>query len=238
MCGRARQVLDWQDMKIKWWTDQRIMNSRARWNAAPRQDLVVIRRHGEESPAEALTMNWGLIPYWEKDAKGGRRPINAMSEKATSGMWRDAFKRRRCLIPVNGFYEWKKVEAGKQPYSIDRADGEIMMLAGVWDRWKSPDGDELTTFAIMTCEPNDVMANIHNRMPVVIARGDYDAWLHGTPENAAKLLTKCSSEDLKIYRVSERVGNVRNDDPDIMVYSAAEAMVEPKNPDGEGVNPE
>jgi len=162
-------------------------------------------------------MEWGFIPYWEKDPKGGRRPINAMAENIpASGLWRDAFKRRRCLFPVSGFYEWKQTGKTKAPYSIDRSDGRIMGLAAVWDRWTAPaTGEELLTFAVITCPPNELVAEIHNRMPVVLDPAAYETWLQGSPEAAATLLKPCPSADLTAYRVSDRVGNVRNDTPDV-----------------------
>jgi putative SOS response-associated peptidase YedK len=220
MCGRARQVLDWQDMKVKWWSGQPILNLRARWNAAPRQDMLMLRAGPGDEPGtvEGVTMNWGFVPYWEKDPKGGRRPINAMTESvAKGGMWRDSFKRRRCIFPVNGFYEWQKADGGKIPYAIDRADGGIMALASLWDRWKNPEtGDELTSFAVITCPPNDLVAPIHNRMPVVLDAADYDAWLSGTGDQATALLKPCPADELTAYRVGDRVGNVRNDDEAVL----------------------
>ena len=125
MCGRARQVLAWQELKVQWWHGQPALNIEPRWNAAPRQNLTMIRAHGDGDGAEALSMNWGFVPSWEQDPKGGRRPINAKAESiaAGSGMWRDAFRRRRAVFPVSGFYEWQRIGAEKRPYSIDPSDG-------------------------------------------------------------------------------------------------------------------
>ena len=218
MCGRARQVLDWQEIKIRWWADQPRLTLEPRWNAAPRQKLVVVRQCSAGDGAEALPMVWGFVPAWEKDLKTARRPINAMAETiATSALWRDAFKRRRCIFPVAGFYEWKRDGKTKQPHSIDRRDGEVMALAAVWDRWKDREtGDELLTFAVVTCPPNELVAEIHDRMPVVLDPASYDIWLDGAPEAALPLLKPCPADDLVAYRVSDRVGNVRNDGPDVL----------------------
>lgn len=219
MCGRARQVLDWQELKVKWWQGQAALNIEPRWNAAPRQNLVVIRAHAEGDGAEALTMNWGFVPSWEKDAKGGRRPINAKAESiaAGSGMWRDAFRRRRAIFPVSGFYEWQRQGAAKQPFSIDPRDGGVMALAALWDSWRDPtSGENLTSFAVITCPPNATMAAIHDRMPVVIAPGDIEAWLHASAERLSALLIPCPDAALRAYPVSARVGNVRNDDPGLL----------------------
>ncbi len=219
MCGRARQVLDWQELKVKWWQGQPALNVEPRWNAAPRQNLMMICAHADGDGAEALAMNWGFVPSWEKDPKGGRRPINAKAESiaAGSGMWRESFRRRRALLPVSGFYEWQTIGAAKQPYSIDPSDGGMMALASIWDRWSDPSsGETLTSFAVITCPPNATMAAIHDRMPVVIAPSDIEAWLHAPAEVAATMLKSCPDGALRVYPVSRRLGNVRNDSPDLL----------------------
>ncbi len=219
MCGRARQVLDWQELKVKWWQGQPALNMAPRWNAAPRQDLTVIRAHAGGNGAEALAMNWGFVPSWEKDAKGGRRPINAKAESiaAGNGMWRDAFRRRRAVFPVSGFYEWQRVGAAKHPYSIDPRDGGMMALASLWDSWRDPTTAEtLTSFAVITCPANAVMATIHDRMPVVIAPGDVEAWLHAPAAEVMAQMVPCPEDALTVYPVSPRLGNVRNDDPGLL----------------------
>lgn len=191
MCGRARQVIDWYELKIKWWLGQPALNLQPRWNAAPRQSLLVIRAKDRAAAegAEATTMNWGYVPAWEKDAKGGRRPINARAENISSGMWRDPFRHRRALFPVRGFYEWQARDGRKLPFSIDRTDGAVMYLAALWDRWVDPNAPEpLQSFAVMTTTPNATVAPIHDRMPVIVPESAIAAWLYGTPTQAAALL--------------------------------------------------
>ena len=219
MCGRARQVLDWQELKVQWWHGQPALNIEPRWNAAPRQNLTMIRAHGDGDGAEALSMNWGFVPSWEQDPKGGRRPINAKAESiaAGSGMWRDAFRRRRAVFPVSGFYEWQRIGAEKRPYSIDPSDGGVMALAAIWDRWCDPSTAEiLTSFAVITCPANATMAAIHDRMPVVIAPCDLESWQRAPAEVALTLLKPCPDDALRVYPVSPRLGNVRNDGPDLL----------------------
>lgn len=218
MCGRVRQVIDLTELKILWWHGFVPPNVRPRWNGAPRQDFLMIRPHHDTAAdgAEAVSMSWGFVPSWERDLKGGIRPINAKSENVASGMWRDAFRRCRALLPVSGFYEWQTTGGQKLPYSIDRADGAPLYLAALCSPWTVPaTGEALDTFAVMTTTPNAVMAPIHSRMPVIIAEADVEGWLYGPPDAATALLVPCPPGDLVAYRVSERVGNVRNDDPGV-----------------------
>jgi putative SOS response-associated peptidase YedK len=219
MCGRARQVLDWHDLKVRWWQGQPALNVEPRWNAGPRQNLMMIRAHAGDPGLEAVAMNWGFVPSWEKDPRGGRRPINARAESivAGSGLWRDAFRRRRAIFPVSGFYEWQQTTGAKKPYSIDPADGGVMALASLWDHWPDPaSGEAIDSFAVVTCAANATMAAIHDRMPVVIAPADIEAWLSGPAETALGLMKPCADDALRLYPVSPRVGNVRNDGPDLL----------------------
>ena len=222
MCGRARQVFDWFHLKADLHAlGQPPDNLAPNWNAAPRQSLLVVRATGEAA-VEAVRMVWGFVPRWERDPAGGRRPINAMTEtiaanlSAGRGMWADAFRHRRCLFPVDGFYEWQRDGTQKQPYAIDRADGRVMGLAALWDRWRPPGSDaELVSFAVITCPPNAVLAPIHTRMPVVLDPADYASWLGGSTEAALALCRPCPPESVIAYRVGARVGNVRNNDPSV-----------------------
>ena len=211
MCGRYSIVSNFEAVRRlfgvnpnlpNWWTP--------RSNVAPTEDAPGVRlRDGER---ELVQLRWGLVPYWSKDAKIAYSTINAAAETvATKPAFREAFKRRRCLVATDGFYEWLKLEGGaKQPYRIVMRDREPFGLAGLWERWKpGGDADPLETFTIITTAPNSVCAPIHNRMPVVIAPADFDAWLSGAP-GSDELLRLFPSEPMEAYPVSKAVGNVRN----------------------------
>jgi putative SOS response-associated peptidase YedK len=176
--------------------------------------LVAIRSiEGERVPR---MMKWGLIPHWAKDTKLQYSTINARSEDfTTKPSFRDAWKwGQRCLVVTDGFYEWKKLNAKeKQPYAIGMASGENMVMAGLWAKWKAPTGEEVLSCTILTCAPNDVMAELHNRMPVILGEGDWGKWLGEEPaaeQELLALLKPCPDEWLKIWPVDKKVGNVRN----------------------------
>jgi putative SOS response-associated peptidase YedK len=166
----------------------------------------------------ALTI-WGLIPSWSKDPSMGARMINARSEGVTEKpSFRAAFKRRRCLVPSSGFYEWRQVEKGKEPYFILPADDGVFGLAGLWETWTGPDGGELQSCTILTTEANELMTPIHNRMPVILSQEDWTEWLgSGTedpPNKLAKLphlLRPCDSKKMKLRPVSTYVNSPRNE---------------------------
>jgi len=170
-------------------------------------------------------MKWGLIPHWAKDDKIQYSTHNARSEEfTTKPAFRDAWKRgQRCLLIHNGFYEWKKLdEKGrkKQAYAIDMADGGPMVTAGLWSLWKSPqNGEEILTCTMMTCEPNKVMTELHDRMPVILAEQDWPKWLGEEPATEQELLAllkPCPDKALKIWPVDNMVGNVRNKVPQLI----------------------
>lgn len=189
-----------------------------RYNIAPTQPVAAIRLN-ETGGREFTFFHWGLIPSWAKDVKIGSRMINARSETVTEKpSFRAAFKRRRCLIPADGFYEWQKQDGGKQPMFVRPATGEErpFALAGLWEVWRDPDGSALQSCTILTTTPNELMAPIHNRMPVIIEPEDYDLWLHPEPdpEQALHLLRPYPAEKMTAYPVSTVVNNPRNDVPE------------------------
>ena len=139
------------------------------WNMAPTQDAMVVRHHPDTGERHLDLLKWGLLPYFTKDPVHAKRPINARAETvATSGMFRSAFAKRRCLVPADAFYEWKMVEGGKQPYAIARQDGQPMAFAGLWEGFKWPDGTVLRTFTIITTNANETVGELHDRMPVIL----------------------------------------------------------------------
>jgi putative SOS response-associated peptidase YedK len=161
-------------------------------------------------------MRWGLIPYWAKEEKIGFSTINARAEDAdTKPAFREPFRQRRCLVPVENFYEWKKTGKGKQPYAVALKGGGLMALAGLWDTWRSPAGERIRSFTIITTPPNELCAALHNRMPAVLKRDAWPLWLGEQPAELAPikaLLVPYPSEDMIAWPVSPRVGNVRNND--------------------------
>jgi putative SOS response-associated peptidase YedK len=170
-------------------------------------------------------LRWGLIPYWAKDIKVGFANINAKAEGIESKpAFRKAFERRRCLVPVDNFYEWRKTEIGIQPYVLALADRGIMALAGLWENWQSPAGEWVRSFAIITTTPNELCAEIHNRMPVILKPEAWPAWLGEEPATVPDLkalLAPYPSNDMICWPVSTRVGNVRNNDSSLIQPVAA-----------------
>jgi putative SOS response-associated peptidase YedK len=188
-----------------------------RYNIAPSQDVAVIRINKNGNRALGL-IRWGLIPHWAKEAPKVQ-PINARAETlATSGLFKEAFARRRCLIPTDGFYEWKKLDAKtKQPMLIHFPDDHPFALAGLWERWKpAPDAEPVDTCSIITTAANKLMAPIHNRMPAILSPGDYDRWLdrRTTIEEAQKLLRPHPVDDLQATPVDRLVNSPGNDVPE------------------------
>lgn len=190
------------------------------FNVCPQTFQPIVRRSGETEERELALLRWGFIPFWAKDAKIGYSTINAKSETvAGSAMYREALKRRRCLVPADGFYEWQKLDAkNRQPWALGLADGSMFAFAGLWDRWKDPATQQpLETFTILTTEPNELTATIHNRMPVILVSRDYERWL--APGDPARLpvdlLRPRDASEMTAWKVGAGVGNVRNNDPSL-----------------------
>ncbi len=187
-----------------------------RYNIAPSQPILIVRAR-ETDGREGALVRWGLIPSWSKDEGIGLRTINARSETAPEKpAFRDAFRKRRCIVPADGFYEWKKLGGeGKQPMLIRAAGGTPLGMAGLWESWPSPSGDTVESGTILTCAPNEMMSAIHDRMPVILDPAEYDEWLNSetTPERLRSLLDPCPSAGLSALPVSRRVNSPRHDDP-------------------------
>ncbi len=187
-------------------------NLAPRYNIAPTQSVAIVRRK-EDSGRELAQVRWGLIPFWAKTAGIGSQLINARAETvATKPAFREAFRRRRALILADGFYEWQKQEGSKlkQPMLIRRRDGQPFAFAGLWERWRGPEG-EVQSCTIVTTEANALVAPIHNRMPVILDAASYDRWLDPAQPAAIDLLRPCPDDWLEAFPVSTRVNNVRND---------------------------
>jgi putative SOS response-associated peptidase YedK len=234
MCGRYTSTSQLADLADVFEVDEiRTKPLPPRYNVAPTLDVYAVAMRGrddaEKGPHRALgTFRWGLVPSWANDPSVGSRMINARAEGvARKPAYRSALARRRCLIPADAFYEWqRRPEGGKLAYAIRRRDGRPMAFAGLWEVWRDPsDPSEerpeprlLRTCAIVTTAANEVMAPIHDRIPVVLDPQDWAAWLDpGTgPSGAVRLLQSPPSEWFEAYPVSSLVNNVRNDGPELL----------------------
>jgi putative SOS response-associated peptidase YedK len=191
------------------------------YNIAPQTFQPVVRFDPASGERELTFMRWGLVPFWSKDGTAAFNTINAKAETvATSPAYREPWKRRRCLVPVDWFYEWKKIdEKTKQPYAISLKDGGLFAFGGLWDTWKNKaSGEELQTYTILTTDPNELLKSIHNRMPVILSQKDYSRWM--APADPAHLpvdlLRPYPAEEMKAWKVSRAVGNVQNNSPGLI----------------------
>jgi putative SOS response-associated peptidase YedK len=215
MCGRARLSSDVSDIKRVFGIppDRPLSNVPPSWNVAPTASLPVIRFDAEPGQRSLDVMRWGLIPHWAKDIKIGYSTFNARAEEIdTRPTFREAFRQRRCLVPLDNFYEWKKTPTGKQPYAIGLAGGRLMAMAGLWETWRSPEGERIRSFTIATTKPNALCAELHNRMPVVLQPDAWPIWLGeepADPKNLKALLASYPGDDMICWPVGARVGNVR-----------------------------
>jgi len=196
------------------------------YNAAPQSVQPVVRLGRDSGRPEFALLRWGLVPYWAKDAKIGYSTINARAEEVeTKPAFREALRNRRCLVPADAFYEWQKRGAkSRQPFAIGLKAGEPFAFAGLWERWRPKDGEPLESFTILTTDPNAILEPIHNRMPVILEPKDYARWMQPA-ESADRLpvdlLRPYPAEDMIAWPVADRVGNVRNDDPELLAESDA-----------------
>jgi len=221
MCGRVIQakkpinyaIVDGMNVR-----DSRLDNYPRRWNGCPSQELLVIRQHPQTGERSLDLLKWGLIPYWWEDPKGGRKPINAKSETvAQLPMFREAYRRRRCILPVDGFYEWLATKDGtKQPYAIAMQDGSPFGIAAVWENWKNPDGEWVRTFAVLTTPANELVGRIHDRMPAILKPEAYDRWLGDEPD-PRDLLAPFAADAMRMWPISPRVNSPANDDEELLV---------------------
>lgn len=218
MCGRYRlsrrkQIIEEYFDASNWQDDWS-----PRFNIAPMQPVPVIRQHLKEPVRQISTMRWGLIPNWARDASIASGTINAKSETvANKPAFRDPLRLRRCLIPADGFYEWKRTASSKQPFCFEVNHGELFAVAGIWDCWKNRDGQWVKTCSILTTTPNAMTAAVHDRMPVILDPSTYDLWLDPGLQNIAaisELLKPHDARLMRCYPVSSRLNHVTNDDAD------------------------
>jgi putative SOS response-associated peptidase YedK len=186
-------------------------------NVAPTDSLPIVRYDASAGARALDLMRWGLVPYWAKDIKIGFSTINAMAETVdTKPVFREAFQRRRCIVPIDNFYEWKKLgPKEKQPYAIPLADRSLMSLAGLWETWRSPAKETIRSFTIVTTTPNELCGELHNRMPVILPPDTWSTWLGESepaePSQLKSMLVPYAGE-MVAWSVSQRVGNVKNND--------------------------
>ena len=224
MCGRfarksTQEVLaEWFDLELEdmpWFAPS--------YNVAPQSFQPVVRAGRATGGRELALMKWGLVPFWARDGKIGFSTINARAEEAAQKpAYREALKRRRCLVPADAFYEWQKLDAKtKQPYAFALKSGEPIAFAGLWESWrpKEQEGAEpLESFTILTTDPNELMEKVHNRMPVILGPMDYERWLDpGDPKQPpVDLMRPFPAEKMRAWKVGARVGNVRNNGPELL----------------------
>lgn len=215
MCGRftltssAQQLAEHFDVPVD-------IELQPRYNIAPGQPVRVVRAEGGGG-RELASTRWGLVPHWAKDPAMAQRMINARSETvAEKPAFRDALRRRRCLLPADGFYEWADTGAGKQPYYIQLGDEAPFGMAGLWESWPAEDGEALETCTIVTTSAAASIEHLHARMPVILAPGDFERWLDpalADPEMLLPLLAPAAGDRLTFHPVSTRVNQIRFDDP-------------------------
>ena len=223
MCGRYASILPAEHIATLFDTTGPPPNWGGTWNMAPTRDAPVIRLHPETGKRHLGLLRWGLVPHWVKDPKATRQPINARGETiASTPMFRDAFARRRCLVPADAFYEWQTTPGGKLqdkllgklpgklPWAITRADAACLVFAGLWEGWRGPDGTIIRSYTIVTTAANEALRPLHERMPVVLEEADWPQWLGETADNPATLIHP-SDAAFRTWQVGTAVNNARND---------------------------
>ena len=233
MCGRFTQTQSQQSVLnrflVKVFNEQIDREHRPRYNIAPSQEVpVVLKGESAEQGRMLVDMKWGLVPYWAKAAQLKFNTINARSEGVeTSPVFRNAFKRTRCIVPASGYYEWKAGTSPKQPYYIYSSEpGEWLALGGLWDRWISPEGSELQSFTIVTTAANSFVGSVHHRMPVILKDEEIPLWLGEDDvkiDIVRELMRPCEDGLLSMHAVAPIVNKVSNDSElNIEVYEPLE----------------
>jgi len=229
MCGRFVAATPPSVLAERFMVDEIVVDDRPpSWNVAPTADVYAVAR-SRRGRRRLGTLRWGLVPSWADNPSGGARLINARAETvATNGVYRESFARRRCIVPADGFYEWQApAEPGdtKQPYFIRAVDGQALALAGLWDSWRDAEGRWLRTCTIVTTGANDVVAPLHDRMPVVLPEEAWAGWLDTSEldvRGARALLAPAPAGVLERHRVSTAVNSARNDGPELVEILPAE----------------
>jgi len=225
MCGRYTLARSQQELSERYGIQQLFIDVVARYNIAPTQKVPVVLNLNGEIALDAY--QWGLIPSWTKDLKSAKLLINARAETLMEKpSFKTALLKRRCLVPADGFYEWKKAGALKTPMFIHQTDNELFSFAGIWDEWKNSEGVPVRTFSIITTEANESMAPVHDRMPVILPREAEAKWLDPKltdPGQLMPFLRPCPSNLISMYEVSPEVNSVKTD---------SAKLIEPAEPSG------
>lgn len=218
MCGRFVQYSNPEVYASQFDLDA-ICEVAPRYNVAPTQPVRAVRQT-EDGKRELVPLRWGLVPSWSKGPDSRFSMINARAETVSSKpAYRNAFKHRRCLIPAEGFYEWKAGKGGKTPFLIHRADSQPFAMAGLWERWRKDDGEALESCTIIVTDANDTVRRIHERMPVILGAEDYADWLAPDNKDANGLLAMLRPSDptlLAMHEVSRQVNSPRYDGPELV----------------------
>ncbi len=222
MCGRASLTKSEKVLEVRFKAsflseDAEKYNPLPNFNVAPTHVMPILTA---DNPMHFSPMQWGLIPAWAKDRKVGHKMINARSETVQEkGAFKSAIEKRRCLVPMDGYYEWKKTGKKKVPYRIITTDQDLFCLAGIWEKWKSPEGEIIKSFTILTQKPSESIAHIHDRMPAIIRKDQERFWIDTniSTSEALSILTPYEDEFLKAYTVSDRVGKVSENDADLIL---------------------
>lgn len=219
MCGRFTLTVEKSVIMERFGLSSANIVWQPRYNIAPNQPCPTVIDNGSELLLQLMV--WGLIPHWSKDKKNAFQMINARAETVkTKPSFRDSFRNRRCLVPADGFFEWKKTDAGKIPYRATLRTGGLFALAGLWDTWMDEKGDEIKTFTILTTEANSLLATLHDRMPVILKREDEARWINPSiqeSEEVEKLLKPFSANEMALTEVSAIVNSWKNDTPDCII---------------------
>jgi putative SOS response-associated peptidase YedK len=224
MCGRFLNKLPTAEIARIFRTTNAVPNYPERFNIAPTDPVLTVRSNPETKERSLDALRWGLVPHWAKDLNMRSRMINARAEGvAILPAFRDAFKARRCIIPASGFYEWVQTGTAKQPYAIVPEGDPLFAFAGLWEHWRDRSGGEsaewIRTCAIITGEPNELVAPIHDRMPVILDRSDWAKWLGEYPADKDALLALLKpfpAERMRVYSVSAKLNSVKNDEPSLI----------------------
>lgn len=221
MCGRYSLYADYSALLERFDIEETTFQEEdyePNYNVAPSQQVVAVINDGSKNRLGLL--KWGLIPPWARDEKIGYKMINARAETAAEKpSFRNAFKKKRCLVVADSFYEWQRSDTGKTPMRIKLKSGEPFAFAALWESWKSPDGKTINSCSILTTKPNELMASIHDRMPVVLTKDAEKIWLDPKvqdPEVLGELLRPFNAEEMEAYEVSEAVNSPKNNGPELI----------------------
>lgn len=231
MCGRSSLTKTEKELEERFQAtfyteDLERYNPLPNFNVAPTHVMPVITN---QDPKHFRPMRWGLIPFWAKDAKVGYKMINARIETVEEKTYKNALEKRRCLVPFDGFYEWKTVGKKKKPYRITIQNGKLFTIAGLWETWKAPNGEKIESFTLITQPANKMMSAIHDRMPAILLPEQEKLWIDPTlsTKEALQLIIPYPDEEMEAYPVSDRVGKVSENDAGLIERVPMEKDVPP-----------